>query len=247
MISRVLLASAFRVGARCGVAGEPDHGDAPEGVIRLAVAALVESVTDRLARRRLDRGRAAERGECGVAGEPVRVVAGCNQQDGGDVGADTDGFAQGRVRSGGEHVELAPELVKVDGEGLMLASQGSHRHLGALVRVSEIARPEPCSTFHARRCVEGLEVPSELIGSAHDEIAQLVGDPGAGVAGRAERHSDRSDGLDDPVCGLRHRRGVTVQRRSGGGLGIDGVVLAVPAASLAVRAVHLEHLDALGA
>jgi len=60
--------------------GEADHGDAPECVVRFAVAATVQSVTHGLARRCLDRARAAEGGKRGFVTHPVGVVAGCDQE-----------------------------------------------------------------------------------------------------------------------------------------------------------------------
>ena len=74
MVSRRVIAfglAALGVGAGVGVGGEPDHGDAPQGVVGLAVAACVEAVAGDLARGRLDWGGAAERGEGGFAGEPA--------------------------------------------------------------------------------------------------------------------------------------------------------------------------------
>jgi len=60
-----------------------------EGVVGLAVAAPVEAVTDGLARGRLERGDTAEVSEGGLAAEPLRVLAGSDEQLGGDVVADT--------------------------------------------------------------------------------------------------------------------------------------------------------------
>lgn len=47
--------AAFGIGAGFGVGGEPDHRDAPEGVVRLPVAALVETMADDLAGGSFDR------------------------------------------------------------------------------------------------------------------------------------------------------------------------------------------------
>src|SRR5687768_18596693 len=43
-LALALASSALGVGAGVRVAGETDHGDAPEGVVGLAIAALVEPV-----------------------------------------------------------------------------------------------------------------------------------------------------------------------------------------------------------
>ena len=78
----------FDVGAGAGVDFHASQHDAPQGVVGLAVTGGVESLPDDLARRRRDRGDAAEVGPGRFAAEPVGVVAGGDQQDGGGVGAD---------------------------------------------------------------------------------------------------------------------------------------------------------------
>ena len=76
-----------------------DH-DAVEGVVGLAVAAAVEPVTAGLARGRLEGGDAAEVGECRFVAQPFGVVAGGDEQLGGDVVADTvQASSPGAVRS----------------------------------------------------------------------------------------------------------------------------------------------------
>ena len=89
------LAAGFAFGAApCGVvaaalvAGESHGGDAPEGVVGVAVAAAVQSVSHGGPRGRLDGAGAAERGEGGFAAHATGVVAGGDEQRGGDGGAD---------------------------------------------------------------------------------------------------------------------------------------------------------------
>ena len=57
-----------------------DQGDAPQGVVGVAVAAPVESVAVGAARGRRDGGGAAQMGEGGLGAEPLGVVAGGDQQ-----------------------------------------------------------------------------------------------------------------------------------------------------------------------
>ncbi len=59
------------------------------------------------------------------------------------------------------------------------------------------------------------------------------------------RRSSTSSRPDGVVLRRRHRcgGGVAVEGGAGGGLGVDGVVRASPAAGLTVRAVHVHNLD----
>ena len=56
-------------------------------------------MTDRLAGRGVDRGDAAEVGEGGLGGDPLGVVAGGDEQQGGGVDADTVEVERGSGRS----------------------------------------------------------------------------------------------------------------------------------------------------
>ena len=91
--------------------------------------------------------------------------------------------------------------------------------------------------------VERLEGCAQGVGSGDEQITDLVRDPGPSVSGRAERHPQRPDRLDDPIGGLGDRGGFAVEHRSGSGLGVNGVTLAPPPPELAVRPVDLDHLD----
>ena len=63
----------------------------------------------------------------------------------------------------------------------------------------------------------------------------------------AERaRGEHPDRLYGAVCGLGLRVGVAAQRRPGSRFGVDGVGLAAAPSRLAVRAVHLDDLDASG-
>lgn len=69
----------------------------------------------------------------------------------------------------------------------------------------------------------------------------LVDRLGAGLDGGAADHLQGPDGLHDAVAGLGPAVGATGQDGGRGGVGIDGVGLAVGPAGLAVRAVDVGH------
>ena len=70
--------------------GAPGSGNGQfQGVVGVAVAASVESVSVDAAAAGRDRRGAAQMGECGFGGGPVGVVAGAGQELAGDLGADT--------------------------------------------------------------------------------------------------------------------------------------------------------------
>src|SRR5262249_39788037 len=74
-----------RVGLGPRVAGRAGHGDRPQRGVGLPVAAAVEPVAELLAGGGIDRAGAAQRGETGLAADPAGVVAGGDQQGGGDL------------------------------------------------------------------------------------------------------------------------------------------------------------------
>ena len=91
--------------------GEAHHDDAPEGVVRLAIAAAVEAMASgRLAGRGWERRHPAEMGEGALRAHALGVVPGRDEQRAGDVGADTvERAAAGCRGSGGEAIQLAVE------------------------------------------------------------------------------------------------------------------------------------------
>ena len=83
------LGAALGVGAASGVVAEAVEHDDVEGVVGVAVAASVESVSVGAAAAGRDRRDAAQVGERGFGGDPVGVVAGAGEELAGDLGADT--------------------------------------------------------------------------------------------------------------------------------------------------------------
>ena len=66
----------------------PGDHDPPEGVAGLAVTAGIEAVAGDFPRRCLERGGRAQVRPGGLAAQPLRVVPGRDQEQGGGVGAD---------------------------------------------------------------------------------------------------------------------------------------------------------------
>jgi len=83
------LGSALRVGAASWVVAEPVEHDDVEGVVGVAIAASVESVSVDAAAAGRGRRGTAQMGERGLGGNPVGVVAGAGEELAGDLGADT--------------------------------------------------------------------------------------------------------------------------------------------------------------
>src|SRR4029453_19326101 len=75
------------VGAGARIPAQPAHGDHPQRAVGVAVAASVQPVAGGLARGRRDGGHPAQVREGGLAGQPVGVIAGGDQQRCGGVDA----------------------------------------------------------------------------------------------------------------------------------------------------------------
>ncbi len=106
-----LFAPAAHVGrGRRVVVGQADHGDAPQGVVGLAIAAAVESVTDGLTGGRLNRTGTAQGGERGLGVHTIGVVTSGNRQRRGDLRPDPVGCQQRRVRLGAQAGDVTVEF-----------------------------------------------------------------------------------------------------------------------------------------
>ena len=127
----------------------------------------------------------------------------------------------------------------------MAASQCPQRSFGRTGGRSAAGADAPPGTGldHLWR-VESSQEVFDLFGGGHRDSVDLVGGNRAGLDGGAASHAEGADRLHAAVCGLGHSGSLAAERGSGRGLGVDGVALAAPAARLAVRAVHLDDLDA---
>ena len=150
MISRLERPSRrapFDVAAGAGVVDHADHDDSPERLIRGAVATAVESFADGQPRRGVDRGDAAVMGECRLAAEALRVVAGGDEQSAGRVGAHAEAGHQGGC-----------------GGGDQLLEHGSRRRRSASRRCTRRASSRRAS----------LVAPTAVVGSAGRSRAAVV-------------------------------------------------------------------------
>jgi hypothetical protein len=124
------------VAAGAFVADHAGDDDVPECRVGLPVAAAVEAVPLSFAGAGIDRGDTAEVRERGFAAESFGVVAGGDQQCGGDVGADP---ADGDELGGGVGGEGGEDLVDLGDLGFECdrpVSQGAQRESGEGVDVA---------------------------------------------------------------------------------------------------------------
>ena len=188
------------VGLGARVAGHAHENDAPQGVVGLSIAAAVEPVTGHLAGGGLDGAGAAQSSEGGFGAHALRVVAGGDQQRGGDFGADAVGGEQGRVDGGAKHSKLGVEFVDLGAELQVPTRQGAQGELGGLARVCRIPGPEARAAGDA---LVGVEVPqpgSKLVGGGDDQVADLVGGLCAGLDRRAAREAQHPHALHWPAA-----------------------------------------------
>jgi hypothetical protein len=86
---------------------------------------------------------------------------------------------------------------------------------------------------------------AELVVAVHQQRADLVGGLGAGLDRAAAGHHQRAQFPDGAVAVLGDGTGIPGQHRAGCCLGVDRVALALAASPGPVRAIHLDHIDAL--
>ena len=129
-LGQPLFGPPLDIGSGRWVAAHPDQGNAPQGVVGLAVTAAVESVAVGAARGRRDRGGAAKMGEGGLAAEPMGIVTGGHQQLPGGVDPNPGQGDQGRRGRGDQQLELSIKLSELGLELLPAASQGPQARLG---------------------------------------------------------------------------------------------------------------------
>ena len=160
-----------------GVVDEPDVGDGPQRVVRRPVTTAVEPVPLGLPGARFDRADSAERGEGGVAGEPVGVAAGGDEQLRGAVDADAGALEQlGRDlldEDSDLDVEVADFVVEVEpapAEAAQRALSG-----GGGVQSGAGAGPLPAAA--------GAQPQAQVLGAVDEQRLDLVGGLGLGLDG----------------------------------------------------------------
>ena len=196
-----------------------------------------------LAGRGVDRGDPAEVGEGGLGGDPLGVVAGGDEQQGGGVGADTVEGEQARRGRADEVGELVVEAGAVGVDVEHPAAEGLHGQLGGVHDgVAVGVRAQRGGGLGEGADGDATEPFPQLIGGAEAEMAELVEALDAGVAPGAEGDQQHPDRLHVAVGGLGHRPwpGHCSAARAASTASI-AVGLAVAAAGLTVRAIDLDH------
>jgi hypothetical protein len=117
----------------------------------LTVAAAVEAVSLGLARRRGDGADAAQRSECGFAGEPFGVVAGGDEELAGDVGADAEVCEESGCCSASEGFEFGVKFVDLVVEREPSAGEVLERTAGRLERIRVLRHTESGATLDTLR------------------------------------------------------------------------------------------------
>jgi hypothetical protein len=146
-LGQALVGPPLDIGPGWWVAVHGDQGDAPQGVVGLAVAAAVEAVAVGAARGRRDRGDATQLGEGRLATQPLGVVAGGDQQLAGGVDPDPGQRDQGGGGRGDQDLELVVELGELGLE--LLPAAGQVRRAALVAAVEVVSGPGRMAT-HAR-------------------------------------------------------------------------------------------------
>ena len=218
---------------------EPPYGDDADRGVRLPVAAAVEPVPIRHPRRDGNGRDAAEHGEGRLRPEPFGVVSDRDHQLSRRLGADALELHQQRGGVGQYRVyhvvELGDLVVQVD-VALGGALQG---HPGGAERGPEVGRVRPRRDqvpyqLHARHA-------AQFLGRRyHVRPYHLQRDPPCRY-GRGPSLLQHPESLDHAVAALRRDGPRAGERRLGGYLRVDEVVLAVLPAHGLVGEGHLQH------
>ena len=174
-------------------------------MVRLTVAAGVEPESFLgLARRRGEGCDATQMRERSFVLQPMRVVAGGDEQDRSGVGADAVDLEQFRCAATHQGVE---DIVEASTVGVEREDATSQRRDRQFRRVHDGVAPDG-GTQRRRggRQLVGGHVPepfAQLVGSGEPEMADLIQVLDAHVAARAARHEQRADRFDVSIGGLR--------------------------------------------
>jgi hypothetical protein len=138
------LGSALGVDAASWVVAEAVEHDDVEGVVGVAVAASVESVSVDTAAAGRDRRDTAQMAELGLGGDPVGVVAGAGQELAGDLGADTGKGEQVGRHLAGQLGDLQVGFADFLAQVLVASGESTQGGLGGLCVVAEpVAGTQP--------------------------------------------------------------------------------------------------------
>ena len=173
-----------------------------------------------------------------------RVVPGGDQEQGGGVGADTVQGEQAGGTSGDERGDELIQALELAVEELRAPAQLPQRDTSGVA--DDVAGPGPQRRQAADQA--GGRVPGEpgaqVVGPGQDQRPGLVDRLDPLGAGAALGDHQRPDRLDCAVPALRRAPGPARLGGPGGTDRIQRVGLALPAAVLAVGAVHFDDPDA---
>ena len=126
---------------------------------------------------------------------------------------------------------------------LVASGESTQRGLGGLRRGRRAGRPGRNRAQLAMILCSGqvTQLLAQLGWAGDDQRLDLVGGLTTGFDRAGAGHAERPDRLDAAIPQLRHPRRRPRQDRFGGGVGVEGVGLAVRPAGLAVGAVDLHH------
>lgn len=136
---------------------------------------------------------------------------------------------------------MAVEVIDLGLKREPAPGEAAQRELGGGRRIRHRARPQRGADVDEFLASQPAHQLSDGLGGRHDERFDLTSGLNPGLHRAAAGDAQSPDHLDLGVTGLRSAAGSAGQDRSGGGLGVDGVGLADPAAGGAVRAVDLDH------
>ena len=190
------------------VAGEwvVDHavvGDEPERAVGLAVTAAVEAVSAGFPAGRFDGGGAAESGERGVVADPARVVAGDQQEAGGDLGADPGLLEEAWRGAGDELVERAVELGDLLVENLVASSERPQRRAGRADGVEPVGAAHSGATIDQLAVGQSTQQLAQLVRGGHHEVLEVGDRLRSGLHRAGPSVAQYPDRFDDPVPALR--------------------------------------------
>jgi hypothetical protein len=198
----------FDVGARAWIRTHAGEHDAPQGVVGKAVAAAVEPVADRLARRGVDRGDPAEVRERGLRGDPFGVVAGGDEEQGSGVDTDAGEIEQARGGRLDESGELVAEAGAVGVDVEHTAPEGLHRQLGGVYDGVTVRIRTQCAGITREAADRDAAEPfPQVIGRAEAKVAKLVEAFDTGIASGTVGDEQRPDRFHVAIRGLGHTVG----------------------------------------
>ena len=98
------------------IAAHADHGNRLQGIVCRAISASVQTISDRLARRRLQWARATKRRQRSFAFQAFWIVTGDGNQHGSSLWADSESFPKPAGMLAGQAIKHGIERVQFLGQ-----------------------------------------------------------------------------------------------------------------------------------